>query len=142
MESKLDFNCNQNIGETLTQCKKMCLECFDYKKSLVVMKVMGNWSKLHSERSYLLQNPYLKHFLQSKILKFKYKSCGLFSLSELYTFMRLFNNLTFILAYPTFLHVLNLSYDPPELNFVIWTLNWAQTQKLHSESIARTTDAQ
>ena len=29
---KIRFSCNQNIGETLTQCKKGSLQCFDYRR--------------------------------------------------------------------------------------------------------------
>ena len=28
---KIRFSCNQNVGETLTQFKKVSLQCFDYR---------------------------------------------------------------------------------------------------------------
>ena len=63
---KIRFSCNQNIRETLTQCKQ---SNFDERN----VQEMFNWSEIHSERNNFLKNPYFSETFVQVCLTDQYK---------------------------------------------------------------------
>ena len=60
LSSKLDFPVIKTLERHFFYIEWVSLQCFGLQEDLILMKEMGNWSEMHSERSNFLQNPYFR----------------------------------------------------------------------------------
>ena len=101
---KSRFSCNQNIGETLTQCKKMGPPMFWLQENLIFMNEMFNWSEVRLRTGWVLCNPNITKLLVRNISLLISKPWSTFQVRDMNQTLYWFNERKIGILFAIFSH--------------------------------------